>query len=383
MNHLQTHPSPNEIEISVFGPGYGESILIHAGHGKWLIIDSCIDPSSSQPAPLKYLHAIGADTSRDVVFIVATHWHDDHIRGMSIILNECINAQFGCSIALRDKEFLTLAALYAKDQDQGYPGSREMFESLQIASVRKLNGERPSIKWAQSDRILWNDGITYNDQVGFTPTSLVALSPSDEMTKKSVQTIACAVSAATKGMPPSKLIPFLPNDAAVALRFEAGCHSVLLGSDLESSNDPLIGWRAVLSSALGKNRTSSVYKTSHHGSLSGDHNAIWNELLIKQPISITTPFNHGRHTIPTINDRMRILSKTRKAFISAHPDKKVKPKKIRSPKVEMFINSAAKTRCLSVANVGHVRWRAPMDEIEHTGSIELFNGALHLAETVT
>jgi len=32
---------PDELEVSVFGPGYGESLAIHLGLGSWIIIDSC------------------------------------------------------------------------------------------------------------------------------------------------------------------------------------------------------------------------------------------------------------------------------------------------------------------------------------------------------
>ena len=36
-------PATNEVEISLFGPGYGECIVIHVGENEWVIVDSCID----------------------------------------------------------------------------------------------------------------------------------------------------------------------------------------------------------------------------------------------------------------------------------------------------------------------------------------------------
>lgn len=46
-------PALNEVEISVFGPGYGEAIAVHTGNGNWLLVDSCIDPGSGLPAALR------------------------------------------------------------------------------------------------------------------------------------------------------------------------------------------------------------------------------------------------------------------------------------------------------------------------------------------
>jgi len=43
----------DEIEVSVFGPGYGESILVHLGAGKWVIVDSCRDNKTGETIPLR------------------------------------------------------------------------------------------------------------------------------------------------------------------------------------------------------------------------------------------------------------------------------------------------------------------------------------------
>lgn len=33
-------PPPDVIEVSVFGRGSGESVLVHYGDGQWIIVDS-------------------------------------------------------------------------------------------------------------------------------------------------------------------------------------------------------------------------------------------------------------------------------------------------------------------------------------------------------
>jgi hypothetical protein len=67
-------PSLDEVEITVFGPGYGEAISVHVGDGCWLLADSCVLPSSSKPASLDYLERIGVSFS-DVKVIIAMLLH--------------------------------------------------------------------------------------------------------------------------------------------------------------------------------------------------------------------------------------------------------------------------------------------------------------------
>ncbi|MBN1875905.1 MAG: hypothetical protein JXA33_16905 [Anaerolineae bacterium] len=60
-NNQSIPPAPDELEISVFGPGYGESILVHVGAGNWILVDSCLDPVSKQPAALTYLDTLNVN----------------------------------------------------------------------------------------------------------------------------------------------------------------------------------------------------------------------------------------------------------------------------------------------------------------------------------
>ena len=82
------HPNSDEIEITVFGPGYGECIVIHIGSNKWIIIDSCLD-DDGEPAALSYLKSLDVQVHKDVVSVMVTHWHDDHIKGLSRIIKTC------------------------------------------------------------------------------------------------------------------------------------------------------------------------------------------------------------------------------------------------------------------------------------------------------
>ena len=103
-SNVNIAPERSEIEVSLFGPGYGESIVLHLGENLWLIVDSCLDPLTGDPAPLTYLHHLHIDLATAVRWVVATHWHDDHIRGLGRIMHVCKAAEFVCSAALKHKQ---------------------------------------------------------------------------------------------------------------------------------------------------------------------------------------------------------------------------------------------------------------------------------------
>ena len=64
------------------GPDTG--VLVHTGEGEWLVVDSCL-AEDGEPAALNCPHKIDLDPSTAVKLVVATHRHEDQIRGMTRI----------------------------------------------------------------------------------------------------------------------------------------------------------------------------------------------------------------------------------------------------------------------------------------------------------
>lgn len=52
-------PAADQIEITVFGPGYGESVVVHVGNGRWLVFDSCQQETTGRPVALHYFDQTG------------------------------------------------------------------------------------------------------------------------------------------------------------------------------------------------------------------------------------------------------------------------------------------------------------------------------------
>lgn len=188
-------PAADELEISIFGPGFGESVVIHIGAGRWILIDSCIDTNTGIPAALDYLNALSASPEA-VELIVATHWHDDHVRGLATMVNACSTAQFACSAGLNSHEFLALASLYAECPTSIPAGPTELKRAFeQVIARRKTPSYRP-IKWARSDTLIWDQQVPIADRK--LQVRLHALSPSDEMLTRAMEEMAQAHAAATQ-----------------------------------------------------------------------------------------------------------------------------------------------------------------------------------------
>jgi hypothetical protein len=134
MINYGTPPASNEIEVTLFGPGYGEAIAVHLGDGAWMMVDSCIDPDSKATASGTYLEQIGVD-ARQVRSIVASHWHDDHVRGISQLAAKYPTADFVLSTVLNTKEAGAFLAAYSGASSAGLArGSKELFSVATIDS---------------------------------------------------------------------------------------------------------------------------------------------------------------------------------------------------------------------------------------------------------
>ena len=96
MTALESPPDGNVLEVTVIGPGYGECIILHIGNGNWVIVDSCLNNKSS-PVALDYLRSLALNPGGVVRLVVATHWHDDHIKGIGKLVEVCDNADFCCA----------------------------------------------------------------------------------------------------------------------------------------------------------------------------------------------------------------------------------------------------------------------------------------------
>lgn len=298
MSDYGSGPAHDELEITLFGPGFGEGIAVYLGENNWLLVDSCIDPATKGPATHAYLQAIGVQP-KHVKTIVASHWHDDHVRGMSRLAAHYPDAEFMLSAVFNSDEASAFLAAYGGSAAPGLArGAKELFSVVaQRAEVSFLQQRFSVLELSANGR---------NVRVS-------ALSP---VPAAFAQSLAHFAQYLPRNVAQINHAPDLrPNHEAVVLHIDFDGDAALLGSDLESH--PTCGWGAVVSNAWCAARpTGSAYKVAHHGSYSGDHPNIWATLLGENPTACLTPFNRG-HRLPSDEDKARIKANTAIAYLSS------------------------------------------------------------------
>lgn len=284
-------PEDFESELTAFGPGYGECLLVHLGLGEWLIVDSCIR-AKRQPA-LEYLQAMHVDPATAVKLVVATHWHDDHVKGISEVVAACQSALFSCSVALHGDELIQgLGSVPPSRHGRLTSGVEEM---QKVLDVEKGGRDTPPT-WAIQERPLYR-----RRSPSPLTCSVLALAPSDRAVLEAYEGVVNRIAA---GSPAGRVRPPDRNLGAVVLWVEVGEATMLLGSDLQE--DPGGGWTAVLDCWTGMNRQSEIFKVPHHGSENGHLDDVWNRILIERPDAVVCPHHNGRNHLPTPPDLERL-----------------------------------------------------------------------------
>ena len=327
-------PNPDEVEITLLGPGYGESILVHIGHGKWIVVDSCISDAGT-PQALDYLSQIGMSPEDVVELIVATHWHDDHIRGMAELVRACQRGRFCCGAALRQEEFLSaVGALGNREPFRGGSGVQEIYQVFS-----ELQNTKREAIFGLADRRIHQEG----------DCEVWTLSPHDsEFTHflKAVEDLFPKVGQTKKRVP-----SISPNNVSVVVWVRTGETVVLLGADLEAN-----GWVRILNSGSRPQERATAFKIPHHGALSAHEPTVWREMLEQDPVAILTPWRLANRQLPTQQDMKRILTQTSDAHATTRTD---------GPSRKQGRRASAVARTIREANIA-VRRNAP-----HSGGLRL------------
>ena len=352
-------PDEDEFEVVLLGPGYGESIVLHIGSGGWVIVDSCIN-AEGKPRALEYLESIGVNPAQVVDLVVATHWHDDHIRGMARLVEVCSKAKFCCANALLNNEFLAaVGALEGRHLSADGSGVREIhrvFTGLKSKASRTKFAAVNRLIHAQDKCEIWS------------------LSPSDAAFRNFLQSIGRLFpsESRTKTRVPS----VTPNDMSVVLWIGVDDIAVLLGSDLEKR-----GWVEILQSEERPTGKASVFKVPHHGSESAHEPDVWNRMLDPNPIAVLAPWRKGGNVLPSQRDVRRILTHTTNAYSTASTGLSAPPQARRHGIVARTMrNTGIELRQLAMSP-GAIRLRRPLGS-RGQWKIETFGSACGLGDLV-
>ena len=349
-------PCPDEVEVTLLGPGYGESVVVHIGEGRWIIVDSCIT-DAREPQALDYLLSIGVDPAAAVTLIVATHWHDDHIRGMAKLVDACPDAAFSCAAALRQDEFLS--AIHALNRRGAFAATSGVRELHTVFGSLAERGRAPH--FAIADRRLLATGAC----------EIWSLSPHNAEFVRFLRSIGTLFPR--EGQTNFRVPDVSPNHLAVVLWVQVHDVAVLLGADLERA-----GWVQILDSPGRIQTGATAFKIPHHGAASAYEPRVWRELLDPNPVAVLTPWRRGGHVLPTPDDVRCLLGETDNAFVTSRVGRTVRPRR-RDRAIERSIREAnIRLRRIAPQRCG-LRLRRPI----HGGaawSVERFGDACGLAD---
>ncbi len=308
---LAERPRDDEVEVSVFGPGYGECVVLHLTHNQWVIIDSCLEAGSQQPSALKYLSLLTVDPAKDVRLVLATHYHDDHIAGISNVFENCKAARFACSMALNSADWAELIEIYRSYLVTGGSGVDEIRRVMR--ELRKRGEDREVVS-----PMFCIAGRSFGEPVLTPPVRVACLSPSDAAV--AVMHTRIREKLLPRAQRRRLAVPSLEsNDGSVVLAVRVGSASALLGADLEERNRPGLGWQAVLGSHVAGAGRYDGFKIPHHGSSTAYHSEVWNRLIVPDGWAVVTPYNRQKEPIPRPTDCERIRRMTERSFITSPP----------------------------------------------------------------
>jgi hypothetical protein len=235
-------PAPDQIEVSIFGPNFGECIIIHVGNNRWIVVDSCEYPGIvGGPVALRYLGELGINAAAAVERIIVTHWHSDHCAGISQIVATCPNASIWIASALTTREFMRFVKRLSKNKTTTAPLKTAEFSKIFDELLKRKKAGLPTYGVATQNSLIQHASASELAHGG--ALRIIALSPSHGDQLDFLTRIAAQMPRG--GKPKRSLGSPTPNEVSVASLLEIGDAAILLGADLENSK-PSSGWEAVV-----------------------------------------------------------------------------------------------------------------------------------------
>ena len=342
---LKIKPSLQELELSVFGRGFGECIILSCGNNDFIVVDSFVNPETNQPIALDYIKAIGLQPSA-IKQVIVTHWHQDHIEGLVNMLEEIGN---GVTVILNP--------IISKDRFNEYISVSVALRNEKVREFTKLckyiKENKIKVLYAMQDKRLFSNEL-------FGSAELIALSPQDDELSKYLNSIILP----EPGKPNS--LPYMnENMFSIVLLAKYAHNGIILGSDLEISNI-YNGWKAIVDNYTHSSCKPSVIKVAHHGSENGYYDPLWKNIMDKEPISVVTAFNKG-YKLPKDADIDRIKTLSKEVYLAGNKTKKDRDLKNKVGK----INPNIQLETISCA-LGLVRYRRNIKNLDASPLIETF-----------
>lgn len=350
-------PNQNEIEISLLGGKFiGESIVIHLGDNNWGIVDSF--NFNGSPASIQYLKSMNQDLD-NVKFILLTHWHQDHCKGIAETAELCPNAELWISDCFCSASFIYFLELFNGIIPQ------TKFDSLN--HVRKYLDLPRTSKRASQDKLIYKNDSNI-------PLEIYSLTPSDEtkeLMEANIKDMINQLESKKNSLNEKKALKLKDeNLKSVALVLKLDSVDIILAGDLEIDNRTGIGLSSILESKVIAENNTIIFKIPHHGSKTGYDENIWNKLLSDDPILVSTPYKGGKTVLPTKEMIDIFCDKYPQTYITSNPHvsssnklKHSKNTKKKLKKLDVKINKIQ-------GEIGHIKIRFDINGLSPNISLD-------------
>ena len=281
---MQDPPSADQLEITVFGRGLGESIAVHVGDQRWVVVDSFRD-SKKRPVAQTYLENLDGD--HIVVAVVLTHWDDDHTKGAADLIARYKPAEVWMPAVLDNDEAFEFAFAHVMaEASRTIPSGLREFVSV-------TDGLPPGVT---------RYGLPGRPVATGTEAAVRVLSPHDEVVRQGFAALGIAQRPGFGEVSSPE-----PNDTSIALWVEMGEGTALLGADLEDSD---WGWTAIVEAHAPGGVKADVLKVPHHGSPDAHCDAVYERLCSENLLMAVTRYTPGVTPRPSPDDiaRLRTLA---------------------------------------------------------------------------
>ena len=304
-----TPPKEDEFELTFFGPGYGESIVVYLPTIGWGVIDSCVfnvNKSRFIP-PLEYLSFLSV---KYLEFIMLTHPHKDHYLGMDGI----INAYMGRVNRICRYHGEGLRELITYLTHRSYKGALSLGRAPDLVSLGdifsafKRARENGADLWYLSAHTIVVPPRTVNIRGTDLTIMAISLSPLAEDEENYIRILREALPRVGHFL---KDIPDVRHNlVSSAISISVSGNKAILGSDVERGTSDRSGWQGIVNSTSSPELAVRLLKVPHHGSRDAYCEDAWDSHCRFEPIfSIVTPFSAS--SIPTDADIERIRHHSR------------------------------------------------------------------------
>ena len=412
INEKLTGPGENEAEVTLIGgtAGFGETIIIHIGNGIWAVVDSCKNPMNGECVALAYFNEIGVNVKDQLKYVICTHWHEDHIMGLSSLLEACSEKTvFALSCADDREKFI-----YEMMENCDYTGKSRKLRELRD-SINKANEKGMKIKRVQQDQLIFNKNGT--ECFALSPSSIEIdkfnkeLANAQEKYHKVVGQIAklkeiddTIIEDATtledgvmdsfmalltdkidEEIEPEEVENLLQykdvkkveaNDRCVAMLLKIRGHCVVLGADLEynQTKSPEGGWKSVSGCECMENVVANLYKIPHHGSETGYYECFLQEHIKRDAVSKLTSWIIGTKVLPKAEMLRKYYSHSKNLYVTTTSLLRHKNNE-ENRTFRKIMNDSTEEIMELKAQLGIIRSRIDLDSEDDTWKTEYFGSA--------